>query len=453
MMALRPLDPATNGGTVAETWCARPAAASPGSGDTFSAYPGDRRLAVEIGQTLERTDVIVIGTGPTGLAAAGALALGGRQVTVIGQRATPGIADQRTAALFTGSIELLRRLGAWPELAAKATALNGIRIIDDTDAWLKAPELLFEAHEAGLREFGFNIANTDLTAGLAATIAGIPNVRMIDSAGVAKVEPSTDHVRVTLAEGGVLSAPLVAAADGRNSLSRAAAGITAETWSYPQVAITTRFRHSRPHGGISTEFHRAAGPCTVVPLPHDGTSDWSSLVWVERTAIAERYMGLDDSAFTAVLSERLHGLLGRIADVAPRRAFPLGGLSTRVLGANRIALVGEAGHVLPPIGAQGLNLGMRDAAALADCVLAANGADIGSPDVLAAYTAARKSDVGTRTTAVDLMNRSLLADLLPVNLARGFGVHLLRALPSLKRQVMAAGLQPPGNLPSLMRPT
>jgi 2-octaprenyl-6-methoxyphenol hydroxylase len=402
---------------------------------------------------MQRIDAIVIGAGPAGLAAAGALALGGLAVTVVGQRPrTDAPADQRTAALFNGSVELLRRLGAWQHLAQHTAALKGIRIIDDTDAWLKAPELLFESHEVGLPEFGYNIANADLTVGLAATVARMPNVRVIDSAGVVKIEPSADHVRVTLAEGDTLSAPLVAAADGRNSLGRAAAGIAADTWDYPQVAITTRFRHTRPHGGISTEFHRASGPCTVVPLPHDGTHDWSSLVWVERTAIAERLLSLDDAAVTAALAERLHGLLGRLSDIAPRRAFPLGGLSTRTLGANRIALIGEAGHVLPPIGAQGLNLGMRDAACLADCVQAAGG-DIGADSVLAAYTAARKSDVSTRTMAVDLMNRSLLADLLPVNLARGFGVHVLRALPVLKRQVMALGLQPPGSLPSLMRPS
>jgi 2-octaprenyl-6-methoxyphenol hydroxylase len=401
---------------------------------------------------MQRIDAIVIGTGPAGLAAAGALALVGRTVTVIGQRPRAGApADQRTAALFNGSVELLRRLGAWSELSPKASALKGIRIIDDTDAWLKAPELLFESHEVGLSEFGFNIPNADLAAGLSATVARMPNVRVIDSAGVIKVEPSADHVRLTLVEGETLVAPLVAAADGRNSLGRAAAGIATDTWDYPQIAITTRFRHTRPHGGISTEFHRASGPCTVVPLPYDGASDWSSLVWVERTAIADRLLNLDDASFTAALAERLHGLLGRISEIAPRRAFPLGGLSSRSLGAHRIALVGEAGHVLPPIGAQGLNLGMRDAACLADCVQAASG-DIGADAVLAAYTKARKSDVSTRTTAVDLMNRSLLADLLPINLARGFGVHVLRALPVLKRQVMAVGLQPPGSLPSLMRP-
>jgi 2-octaprenyl-6-methoxyphenol hydroxylase len=390
---------------------------------------------------MAQADVIVVGAGPAGLAAAGALALAGLRVAVIGKRAVPGIADQRTAALFNGSVELLRRLGAWDKLAPLAAPLRGIRIIDDTDAWLKAPELLFEAHEAGLPRFGFNIANADLTAGLAATVAAMQHVTLIDGGGVTAIDPSADHVRVTLAEGNVLTAPLIVAADGRQSLGRTAAGIAAETWSYPQVAITTRFRHTRPHGGISTEFHRAAGPCTVVPLPPDRDGDWSSLVWVERKPIA--------------VAERLHGLLGRISDIAPRRAFPLGGLSTTSLGARRIALVGEAGHVLPPIGAQGLNLGLRDAAALADCVNAASGdtgGDIGADSMLAAYTAARKSDITTRTTAVDLLNRSLIADLLPVNLARGFGVHVLRAFPLLKRQVMAAGLQPPGTLPSLMRP-
>lgn len=403
---------------------------------------------------MENSGVIVIGTGPAGLATAGALALAGLAVTIVGQRPPDGaVADQRTAALFNGSIQLLRRLGAWPALTATAEALKGIRIIDDTDAWLKAPELLFEAHEVGLTEFGFNIPNAALVEALTAALRQMPNVRINERGGVVNVEPTTDCVHVTLAEGGKLSAPLVVAADGRNSLARTAAGITTASWSYPQIAITTRFRHTRPHGGISTEFHRAAGPCTVVPLPHDGTGDWSSLVWVERTAIAERLMSFDDTAFCAALSDRLHGLLGRIGDMAPRRGFPLGGLATKTLGANRIALVGEAGHVLPPIGAQGLNLGMRDAACLADCIVATADRDIGSAAVLDTYTAARKSDVSTRTTAVDLMNRSLLADVLPVNLARGFGVHVLRALPALKRQVMAVGMQQPGKLPSLMQPT
>jgi 2-octaprenyl-6-methoxyphenol hydroxylase len=252
---------------------------------------------------MQRIDAIVIGAGPAGLAAAGALALGGLAVTVIGQRPRAGMpADQRTAALFNGSVELLRRLGAWSELSPNASALKGIRIIDDTDAWLKAPELLFESHEVGLAEFGFNIANVDLTAGLAATVARMPTIRVIDSAGVVKVQPSAEHVRVTLTEGDTYEAPLVVAADGRNSLGRTAAGIAAETWDYPQVAITTRFRHTRLHGGISTEFHRASGPCTVVPLPHDGTHDWSSLVWVERTAIAERLLSLNDAAFAAALA-------------------------------------------------------------------------------------------------------------------------------------------------------
>jgi 2-octaprenyl-6-methoxyphenol hydroxylase len=261
--------------------------------------------------TMEHADVIVIGGGPTGLAAAGSLARQGLRILLVAQAPVPGVKDQRTAALFNSSVELLRRLDAWDALAAEAAPLAGIRIIDDTDAWLKAPELLFQSHEVGEAQFGFNVPNTALVAALSAAVAALPEVRTIDAA-VTAVEPGADGVTVRTADGAAFAAPLVVAADGRNSIGRAAAGIGATAWSYPQTAITTRFRHSRPHRGISTEFHRTAGPCTVVPLP----GGWSSLVWVERPAIAARLDAADDAAFAAALAGRLHGLLGSISDVA-----------------------------------------------------------------------------------------------------------------------------------------
>jgi 2-octaprenyl-6-methoxyphenol hydroxylase len=254
---------------------------------------------------------------------------------------------------------------------------------------------------------------------------------------------------VQLDDGTELSAALVVAADGRNSVCRAAAGIDVETWDYPQIAIAAQFSHSRDHRGISSEFHRPAGPCTVVPMP----GRRSSLAWVERPAIAQRLGALDEAAFVAALEARLHGVLGSISQVGPRRLFPLAGLKAAALGRNRVVLVGEAGHTLPPIGAQGLNLGFRDIATLADLVAAARAAeeDIGGDKLLARYTAARGSDVAWRTTAVDLINRSLLAEILPADLARGLGLHLVAGIGALKRQVMRAGFEPAGDLPRLMR--
>ena len=239
------------------------------------------------------------------------------------------------------------------------------------------------------------------------------------------------------------------AADGRGSLARAGAGIGVRTWSYPQAAVAGVVRHGRAHGNATTEFHRRTGPLTMVPLPHD----MSSLVWVEEPAEARRLGSLSDQDFAGALEDRLHGLLGPIRCIGARVVFPLSGMTADGMGQNRTALVGEAAHVIPPIGAQGLNLGLRDACVLAECVAEARaqGRDVGDTDLLHAYHDARRVDVLTRTAAVDALNRSLLADFLPAQALRGAGLHLLANIPSLRRLIMQGGMAPVGPLPRLMR--
>lgn len=360
--------------------------------------------------------------------------------------AAPG----RTAALFAGSIELLCTLGAWPDCAPASAPIGGIRLIDDTGGLLRAPEVLFKAADSGREAFGWNVPNTALVAALQAAVARDTQIRRVPTASVSQLTIMPEGVRAQLADGPDLEARLVVAADGRNSLCRAAAQIGTRDWSYPQSAIVTRFAHSRPHQGISTELHRRAGPLTVVPLP--GAA--SSLVWVEETGVAAELAGRPDDAFRAALETRLQGLLGSLHDLAPRAVVPLTGLTAERMASRRVVLVGEAAHVMPPIGAQGLNLGLRDVATLADCVAdaEARGADPGGPDCLAAYEAARTRDVASRTLAVDLLNRSLLLDQLPVDLLRGLGLHLVNAIPPLRQAVVSLGLQPPGEPPRLMRP-
>ena len=394
-------------------------------------------------------DIVIAGSGPAGLAAAAACAQSGAQIGLVSlavQVNTPP--DTRTAALFPGSLALLHHIGAMTHLAGAIAPMRGIRIVDDGDGLLRAPEVVFEAHEMGMQDFGANVPQQALGSALLAAVKAVPNVQFIEGR-VTGLDEGNECAKVHLDGGTSLSARLVVAADGRNSICRAAAGIAAETWDYPQVAIAAQFSHSRPHHGISTEFHRTAGPCTVVPMP--GNS--SSLVWVERPAIAERLGGLDDAAFARALEDRLHGVLGRVSQVGIRRLFPLGGLKAECLARNRVVLVGEAGHTLPPIGAQGLNLGFRDVAVLADLAAGAmaSSRDIGGAELLDAYHAARRADVAVRTVAVDLLNRSLLADLLPADLARGLGLHLAGGIAVLKRQVMRAGFEPVGSLPRLMR--
>jgi 2-octaprenyl-6-methoxyphenol hydroxylase len=397
--------------------------------------------------------VAVVGGGPAGLAAALALGKAGADVILAAppHRVAGKAPDTRTAALFAGSIELLRNVGAWDAIAPHSAPIHAIRIIDDTGTLLRAPEVVFTAAEVGRDTFGWNVPNSALVSGLLAAVAESGSrVLLHDTAGIASIEIGGDAATLTSQEGDRFDAQLVAGADGRNSICRAAAGIATRTWRYEQAAVVASFHHARPHRSISTEFHRPSGPLTTVPLP--GLA--SSLVWVERPDEAQRLVALDDAAFRSLLEERLQGLLGTIGDVGPRAVFPLSGLTAQVFGLNRVALVGEAGHVIPPIGAQGLNLGLRDAAQLADCVATAlaEGRDPGGPQTLEAYSARRRPDVTSRIATVDVLNRSLISGLLPVHLARGLGIVALHALGPLRRFAIREGLQPSGALPDLLKP-
>jgi len=397
-------------------------------------------------------DVAVVGTGPAGLAAALALAHVGADVVLIGpapMKADPRTHDTRTAALLTSSVDLLKALGVWQAVVLHAAPLKTVRIVDASQSLFRAPEIAFEATELELEAFGYNIPNTVLVEALYARIDETLDATV--PATVTRIAFEDGVARLACDDGTDVAVRLVAAADGRRSICREASGIGTRAWRYDQSAIATSFSHALPHDGISTELHKEGGSVTTVPLPGPQAS---SLIWVgSRTEIAQ-LMQLGDVAFAEALGERLGGVLGSLSDIGPRAAFPVEGLSADTLAARRTALVGEAAHILPPIGAQGLNLGLRDAAALADCVADAlgRGADPGGDDVLQAYASARRLDVLCRTIGVDLLNRSLLTGLAPLQAARGAVLHGLNALPFLRRAVMRIGLEPPTALPSLMRP-
>lgn len=395
-------------------------------------------------------EAAVVGAGPAGLVAALALARCGADVALIGPIHDPARSnDQRTTALMGSSLELLKNLGAWESCALDAAPIAGVRICDDRGGLLRAPELLFSAAELGIDSFGANIANRALVAALNAAAERAPGLQRIVASSVTRILPGDDCVDLELAEGATVAAKLVVAADGRASMAPAAAGIAVQKWPYPQVAVVATFAHTRPHASLVNELHRRTGPLTTVPLP----GNRSSLVWVEAPKEAARLLGLDEDAFALLLEEHLQGLLGSIRLTGQRASYPLMGLRAERMGAVRIALVGEAAHVVPPLGAQGLNLGLRDAAALADCVASAraSGQDIGGPDCLAAYHRVRAGDVLASSVSIDLLNRSLLTDLLPVEALRGLGAHVLARLGPLRRAVMQAGMGMTGPLPRLMR--
>ena len=290
-----------------------------------------------------RVNLAVVGSGPAGLAAALGLAGLGQPCRLIGPAPDPN--DPRTAALFTGSIAMLRHLGVWDACRAASAPIRAIRIVDDTGGLLRAPETLFTAAEAGEDAvadgvLGYNVPNAALTRALVEKVRAEPRLEWT-AARVAGIAIDADTARMMLDSGATyrpgLCARLVAAADGRGSLCRAAAGIGTRTWTHDQAALVTSFTHGRPHHDISTELHRRGGPLTVVPLPGRA----SSLVWVDRPAPIAALAALDDAGFRASLEGRLQGLLGSLGEIAPRRAFQLSGMTATRFAASRVALVGD----------------------------------------------------------------------------------------------------------------
>jgi 2-octaprenyl-6-methoxyphenol hydroxylase len=396
-------------------------------------------------------DAAVVGAGPAGIAAALALAHVGADVALIGPppaRPSAAPAETRTAALLASSVDLLKALDVFASLAAEAAPLKAIRIIDASRSLIRAPDIEFKASELGLSAFGYNIANIALIEALYARAETV--LRTIVPSSVERVAFEDAKARLDCADGTAIVASLVVAADGRRSLCREAAGIEVSEWRYDQGAIATSFRHTRAHDGVAIELHSEGASLTTVPLPDPCGS---AVIWVGATAEIASLMERDAMRFGDALAERLDGLLGQVESTGARTFFPVAGLTAKSLAARRTVLVGEAGHILPPIGAQGLNLGLRDAATLADCVAGAlgRGADPGGDDVLRAYIGARRLDVLSRAVGVDLLNRSLLTSFVPLQAARGIVLHGLKALAPLRRMVMRVGLEPPSSLPSLMR--
>ncbi len=379
-------------------------------------------------------EVVVVGAGAVGLAGALALARAGFSTCLLGP--APERRDGRTAALMSGSMELMGSLGFADRVREVAAPLRALRIVDDTGSLFRPPPATFRAAEIGLEAFGWNIENATLV-GLLAGAARTGGLAWREDLA-AGIELDGEVATVRLASGETLTARLVVGADGRRSRVRETARIATRRWTYPQSAVTTLLGHERAHDDVSTEFHTRAGPFTLVPLP----GRRSSLVWVTRPADAERMKTMDDADLARAIERRSHGMLGRIRVDGPRGTVPLGGASVARLTEARVALIGEAAHLLPPIGAQGLNLGLADVTALVRALRGAGraGLDLGSEAALAPYDRARRGEIGLRTFAVDRLNRALLSDLVPVDALRGIGLGALSRIGPLRRAVMRAGL-------------
>jgi 2-octaprenyl-6-methoxyphenol hydroxylase len=381
------------------------------------------------------SEAVVVGGGPVGLIAAIALSRQGVATTLLAPK--PPHPDRRTTALLGSSVDILKDLGIWEAIEAKASPLRKLRLVDGTRRLIRTPEVLFDAGEIGLAAFGYNIPNEELLTVLRAAIPQQQNLRLIGQSAT-RVEIAQDNARIELSAGVFITAKLIVAADGRNSICRAAAGIRTSKRPLPQFAIALNFTHSRPHNDVSTEFHTDSGPFTLVPMQ----GQRSSLVWVCKADDAERIRATSDADLAREIETKCHSLLGEVWIEGTRGIFPLGVEIAERFADKRIALAGESGHVIPPIGAQGLNLGIRDADAIARLAGDAlrNGSDLGGEAILDAYDVERRADIRARAAAVEMLGRSLLTDFLPVHLARGIGLEIASRVPFLRRGLMQSGL-------------
>jgi 2-octaprenyl-6-methoxyphenol hydroxylase len=321
-----------------------------------------------------------------------------------------------------------------------------LRITDATQRLLRAPEVFFAATEIGRDAFGYNIENRQLIAALKSCAEEHRLPWIATPALAIASEPSGVTIKYF---GGEARVRLAIGADGARSACRAACGIATQRRSYPQTALTANLSHSRSHDDTSSEFHTEHGPFTLVPLP----GRRSSLVCVLDPAHAAALSTISDAELSLEIERRAHSLLGKMTVEPGRGLFPLAVERAETFARDRIALVGEAAHVVPPIGAQGLNLGLRDGATIAELVAEAHqhNRDVGAPELLERYDRLRRTDIISRTIAVDVLNRSLLTDFAPAHGARGLSLYIIDRVGPLRRALMREGVMPTISQPKLMR--
>jgi 2-octaprenyl-6-methoxyphenol hydroxylase len=390
-------------------------------------------------------DVFISGGGIAGLAAAAAFGQAGFSV-ILADPAPPVDAaeadgsDLRSTAFLQPARDLFERTGLWPSLAPHATPLEILRAVD-TVGW--PPEIRatrdFRADDISDRPFGWNLPNWQTRHVLTGTIGRMPNVELRMGTGFARLLTRDREAMVTLTDGSTLSARLVVAADGRDSPVREAAGIGVATTRYGQKAIAFNVTHPYPHENVSTELYNEGGAFVLVPLPDLQGGPASAVVWMNDGRRSIDLMAMDEASFSREATLRSCGVLGDLALASPRRLWPVVTQRAEALAAQRTAIVAEAAHVLPPIGAQGLNTSLHDIVALVD-LAAADPEGLGSRTMLAAYEATRERDIRTRATVIDLFNRVCRSGEVPVQALRLAGMKAVHDIAPLRRAVMRAGL-------------
>ena len=391
------------------------------------------------------TDILVSGGGVAGLTAAAAFASAGFRVVCtdpsppVTERDAAG-ADQRTTAFLHPSIPVLQAAGLWQRLEPHAAPLQIMRIID---AGGPEPEPRitkdFDAAEISDQPFGWNLPNWLLRREMVARLAELPGVTFLPGVATTRLMTREAQALATLSDGTTVAARLVVAADGRASTVREAAGIAVKTIRYGQKALAFATTHPIPHQNVSTEIHRSGGPFTLVPLPDRDGRPSSAVVWMETGPEVQRLAALPIPAFEAEINARSCGILGPLTLVSPRGVWPIISQIAARMSAERVALIAEAAHVVPPIGAQGLNMSLADLGALLD-LATANPADLGSRAMLDAYHRKRHLEVQARVAGIDALNRaSMLGDPALRDL-RAAALNALYSLAPVRKTLMKAGL-------------
>jgi len=403
---------------------------------------------------VKHADVVVVGGGMVGLPLGLALAQGGLKV-VVADTAPPARAlapefDGRVSALAYASVRMLTALGVWDHLVPYAQPIREILVTDGQAGKPASPfSLHFDAQEVGADSLGHIAENRHIRAALYDALARAPNLELLAPATVKSVSVEAGRAVVQLADGEEIAASLVIAADGRESPLRAQQGINVVGWSYPQTGIVATVEHEKPHNGVAYEHFLPSGPFAILPM----TGNRSSLVWTEDKRKAPALLALDEARFNAELARRFGNHLGATKAAGPRWSYPLSFHIARDFVKPRFALAGDCAHGIHPIAGQGLNLGLKDGAAIAEVLLDAArlGRDIGALDTLKRYERWRRFDSFALAASTDALNRLFSNDIAPLRHLRDLGLGIVDSIGPARRFFMRHAGGDIGKLPKLMK--
>ena len=390
---------------------------------------------------MQETDILIAGGGIAGLSAAARLAADGWRIVLADPAPAriDGTGDLRTTAFLQPAIATLTRGKAWPAMQTGAAPLRVMRLVDAGGIERKPREIAdFEGPEAGHEVFGWNVSNTLARTALLDALSAEPRVSLRHEASISGMTSRSDGTILRLSDGSQIWARLAIAADGRDSTLARLAGIRQRRWDYGQKALVFCVTHRRPHEGISTEIHRTGGPLALVPMPDIDANPASSVVWLVPGPRAEMLSRLDDEALSSELGEATMDLFGDFRVASPRAVWPIISQLAQRLTGPRLALIAEAAHVMPPIGAQGLNTSLDDIEALASMICGQP--DPGERRLLDRYQARQWPRTMAKVAGIDLLNRAARTESQPLRDLRRFGLSAISRIGPLRQLAIRAGM-------------